>query len=153
MKTTFVAAALALALAQPAAAITFPSLTTIYVGAGVTDDGGGENVGIATVLICTNVSGMTTGIRFLLLSSSGASLGASNFPSVAHGGTVTLGTHATSTFNESQLPTGPIAQGSVNIESRQSGVFCTAFIVDAADAVDMAPLDLVRVNPHPGTVE
>ena len=153
MNTTFAAFALAATLAQPAAAVTFPTLTTIYVGSGVTDNGGGENMGIATTFICTNVSGVTTTIRFLVLSSSGASLGFSTFPSVPHGGTVTLATHATSTFNESQLPTGPVAQGAVNIESLQSGVFCTAFIVDGADAVDMAPLHLVRVNPHPGTVE
>src|SRR5687768_8830294 len=106
MKTTFAVIALAATLAQPAAATTFPTLTTIYVGAGVTDNGGGENTGIATTFICTNVSGVTTGIRILLLSSSGASLGASNFPSVPHGATVTLATHATSTFNESQLPVG-----------------------------------------------
>ena len=35
MKTTLTAIALAATLVQPAAAVTFPSLTTIYVGAGV----------------------------------------------------------------------------------------------------------------------
>jgi len=153
MKTTLTAIALAATLAQPASAITFPSLTTIYVGAGVTDDGGVDNAGIATTFICSNVSGVTTSIRFLVLSPSGAVVGSSTFGTVPHGGTVTLATHATSTFLESLMSTGQVAQGVVNIESLQSGVFCTAFVVDGFDPVDMAPLHLVRINPHPGTVE
>ena len=146
-------AACAAAFAQPASATTFPTLTTIYVGAGVRDDGGAENVGIATTAVCSNVSGVTTSLRFLVLSPSGAVVGSSTFGTVPHGGTVTLATHATSTFLESLMSTGQVAQGVVNIESLQSGVFCTAFVVDGFDPVDMAPLHLVRINPHPGTVE
>ena len=67
------ASAIALAaLAQPASAITFPTLTTIYVGAGVKDDGGAGDAGIATSFLCSNVSGRTADIRFLVLNHSGS---------------------------------------------------------------------------------
>ena len=61
----------ALALAQPAASITFPELTTIYVGTGVRDSGGGPDVGIATAFQCSNVSGATAEVRFLVLDRDG----------------------------------------------------------------------------------
>jgi len=48
MKHHIAATALAATIARPAAAVTFPSLTTIYVGSGVYDDGGAANSGIAT---------------------------------------------------------------------------------------------------------
>ena len=45
-------------------------------------------------------------------------------------------------------------EGVVNIESLQSGVFCNAKTIDAAaDSRIGVTLPLVRVNPHPGTVE
>ena len=52
------------------------------------------------------------------------------------------------------LIVGSLSSGTVNIEATNSGVFCTAMIVDAASGnVDGVDLHLVRVNPHPGTVE
>ena len=52
------------------------------------------------------------------------------------------------------LATGNLNGGVVNIESTQSGVFCSAVTIDAAAiSPDGVPLRLVRVNPHPGTVE
>ena len=51
------------------------------------------------------------------------------------------------------MPTGLVEHGVINIESTQSGVFCSAFIVDAADAGEMAPIHLVRINGHPGAEE
>jgi hypothetical protein len=72
MKTTLTAIALAATLAQPASAITFPSLTTIYVGTGVLDSGGADNTGTATTFFCSNVSGITAQVRFLILSDIGA---------------------------------------------------------------------------------
>jgi hypothetical protein len=44
MKTKLSAITLAVALAQPAAAVTFPTLTTIYVGSGVYDDSDAANL-------------------------------------------------------------------------------------------------------------
>jgi hypothetical protein len=45
---TFLAALTFAALAQPAAAVPFPSLTTIYVGSGVLDNGAADDAGTAT---------------------------------------------------------------------------------------------------------
>ena len=64
MKTTFAALAVAAMFAHPAAATTFPSLTTIYVGAGVHDSGTADNTGTATAFHCSNVSGGSVQIRF-----------------------------------------------------------------------------------------
>jgi hypothetical protein len=42
----------------------------------------------------------------------------------------------------------------LNVESTQSGVFCTAAIIDAELGPNYGSSPhLVRVNPHPGTVE
>jgi hypothetical protein len=149
------AIALAAALAQPASAITFPSLTTIYVGTGVEDDGGGAGAGWATVFQCTNVSGQSADIRFLVLSSAGAALGSATL-TVPHGGTRAAGTHDAFFFTENVLLHAGTANanGGINIESTQSGVFCTANVTDGLGFPDFSyALRLVRVNPHPGTVE
>jgi hypothetical protein len=152
---TALAAALATAtLAAPASAITFPSLTTIYIGSGVLDSGSGANAGTATVFHCSNVSGFIANIRFLVLSNAGGIEGNVTL-GVVHGETVTVPTHATLAYSEVEdLATGGVNEGVINIESTQSGVFCTAKTIDAALASPVGvPLDLVRVNPHPGTVE
>jgi hypothetical protein len=155
MKKHLSAFALAATLAQPAAAVTFPSLTTIYVGSGVYDDGGGDNGGVATSIHCSNVSGVTVSVRALVLNFIGANFGSLTV-NLAHGATVTFSTHLTSVFNDEDLGvTFGIKQGVVNVESTNSAVFCTAVVVDAANEPPtlMSPLHLVRVNPHPGTVE
>jgi len=154
VKKHLAAFALAAALAQPAAAVTFPTMTTIYVGSGVTDGGNGPApVGEATVVLCSNVSGVATSIRLLLLSITGEVVKSHTFPSVAHGATIVAATHDTNGFFETVLDTGAILHGVVNVESLQSAVFCTAAIVDASAIAQGIPLHLVRVNPHPGTVE
>jgi hypothetical protein len=156
MKELFVAAVLAAALAQPASAVTFPSLTTIYVGSGVYDDGSTDNNGEATSVHCSNVSGVSVQVRVLVLSSEGTVEGALT-RTLAHGATVTWSTHQTVVFSDASTPfgTGPVQQGVVNVEATNSAVFCTAHIVDAAGdpPAFMGDLHLVRVNPHPGTVE
>jgi hypothetical protein len=157
MKKHLIAAVLAAALAQPAAAITFPSLTTIYVGSGVTDSGGAVNAGVATSFHCTNVSGFTASVRFLVLHLDGTVAGSFIQPAVAHGRTQSVATHGTVVFGSEQAtsPGTVINQGSIIIESTESAVFCTAALVDAGAAIPAfaMPLHLVRVNPHPGTVE
>jgi hypothetical protein len=155
MKKYLAAIALAAALAHPASATTFPSLTTIYIGSGVRDDGGGANTGVATIFMCSNVSGLSAQVRFLVLTSGGLVLG-QHTRTMAHGRTFTAATHLTATFfDDVDLGFGSVGQGVINIEATQSGVFCTAAVVnaDAADAAQGIPLHLVRVNPHPGTVE
>jgi hypothetical protein len=149
------AAACAVIVAPTASATTFPSLTTIYIGSGVTDDGSAAETGIATMFYCSNVSGVAAGVRFLVLGSTGTIEGQATVPSLAHGSTLTVSTHPTAAFLEAALNTGAVSGGVINIESTQSGVFCTAAMVDAGGnpPTFSMPLHLVRVNPHPGAVE
>ncbi len=153
MKKYLIAAVLAAAFTHPALATTFPTLTTIYVGSGVRDDGAIINSGIATVFNCSNVSGLPANVRFLVLDSTGA-VEANATSVLSHGATFTAATHSTLTFLENaDLATDAVGQGVVNIESTQSGVFCNAMIVDAADAGEGISLPLVRINGHPGAEE
>ena len=154
MKTHLAAAALVAWFAQPAAAITFPSLTTIYVGSGVRDDGGIPEAGTATTFHCSNVSGAGTTVRFLILDHTGG-LDTALTRAIAHGQTITVSTHSVKAYIESNdLETGILREGVINIESLESGVFCNAKTIDAAsDSPVGTILPLVRVNPHPGTVE
>ena len=156
MKTYLAATVLAVALAQPAGAVTFPSLTTIYVGSGVFDDGGADDTGSATSIHCSNVSGASVQVRVLILGETGAVEGALT-ESLAHGATQTFSTHQTNIFADvdNDLATGSVGQGVVNVETTNSAVFCTALTVNASlsNLVEGVPLRLVRVNPHPGTVE
>ena len=156
MKHLTAAIALAAALAQPASAITFPSLTTIYIITGAKDSGTGNTIGTATAMQCTNVSGVTTSIRFVALSTTGAVLNAVIVNDVVHGRTVEVSTHGTAAYASEELliPGTPLDSGAVNIEALQSAVFCTAAIIDAAAArPDGITPHIIRVNPHPGTVE
>jgi hypothetical protein len=156
MRKPFAAFALAaFAFAQPAGAITFPGLTTIYIGMGVEDSGGAANTGAATLFQCSNVSGTSAQVRFLVLSVEGTFLG-QNTVTIPHGGGRNVSTHFTGHFPEDGViaPDVTFSRGTVNIESTQSGVFCQGFIVDAAAAGPTGiPLRFIRVNPHPGTVE
>ena len=150
---TIFAVACAAALAQPAAAVTFSSLTTIYVGSGVSDDGAIEFEGVATAFICSNVSGQSATIRFLVLGKEGQ-LEASSSTTVPHGGTRVAVTHRAATFlTDLDLATGTVAHGVVNIESTQSGVFCNAVVAEADTTAQAYPLRLVRINGHPGAEE
>jgi hypothetical protein len=149
----FVAAALAGFVSEAAAdtaPAAFPSLTTIYVGTGVMDNG----VDIATTFHCTNVSGVGVSIRFLLLGGSGIVLTAQS-QAVAHGATVAVSTRATSAFFENLiLNPGIVDPGGINIEATNSAVFCKAIIHNSTSpTVVGVDFPLVRVNPHPGTAE
>ena len=154
MNNYLAAVALAAVLGQPAAAVTFPSLTTIYVGSGVRDNGGAGGVGTATVFHCTNVSGVSASVRYLVLNPVGQ-VSASTTITLPHGQTRTAATHNTAAyFEDPLLATGLVEQGAVNIESTQSGLFCSAMTIDAAAASPIGvPLRLIRINPHPGSVE
>jgi hypothetical protein len=103
---------------------------------------------------CSNVSGVPTSIRILVLNSAGIVVGNTSVTGVGHGRTLRFATHPTFLGNEEYLATGGIFGGVINVESLQSGVFCTFAVVDAAGPGGAGfPLNAVRVNPHPGTVE
>ena len=153
MKKCLFVCAFAAALVQPAAAITFSQLTTIYVGAGVQDTtGAGQNT--ATVFSCGNVSGVAATMRILILDNTGGVV-ESFTQALPHGAHLTAATRGVATIaGEVVLDSGAVLGGVVNIESMQSGVFCSAALLDAvSDVVTGAALHLVRVNAHPGTVE
>jgi hypothetical protein len=159
MRKSFAAFAFAVfALVPPATATTFPSLTTIYVGTGVFDSGHGDNAGTATVFFCSNVSGIAAQVRFVVLDNSANVVGNVTV-NVAHGESTIAATHGVTVYEgEASMLVGIFGRqtrGAVlNIESTQSGVFCTARIQGATlGAEEAVPLHLVRVNPHPGTVE
>jgi len=80
MRKSFAVFALAAASVQPALAVTFPSLTTIYVAAGVLDQGGAPGTGVATTVYCANVSGQTAQVRVLILDNEGEVAAASRDP-------------------------------------------------------------------------
>ena len=151
MKKYLAAAALTAALAQPAAAVTFPSLTTIYVASGVYDSGDVDDVGTATTISCSNVSGLTTTVRLLILSPTGSVVGSISTPLI-HGATILASTHGTF-LEEVDLGLPAIFGGVLNIESTQSGVFCSAAVVGANGEDGATSLHLVRINGHPGAEE
>lgn len=157
MKRSLLALALTASSAvvtEPAPAITFANLTTIYVGSGVVDNGAGIDTGVATTFTCSNVSGFGASVRFLVLYPGGqvAAQATANLP---HGGQVIASTHDTALFQENLALATGLVQGTVNIEATQSAVFCTAAILDATGPTPTfaLPLHLVRVNSHPGTAE
>lgn len=149
-------AAAALTAALPAQATTF-SLRTIYVASGVFDSGDLADVGTATSVHCSNLSGKSATVRVSFYARSGLLEGFNSGP-LANLETRTISTHATY-FGETYLGTGAIAQGVLNVQSTESGVFCSAMLVDAAggpgaaDVPEGVALHMVRYNPHPGTVE
>jgi hypothetical protein len=143
------------AAARPAPAnVAFGGLRTIYVASGVTDSGGADNTGVATSFHCTNVSGATAQIRFMLLNFDGTVAAPPITVNVGHGVTHTKSTHgAVQTEDLPHLAPGVVIdQGVVNIESNQSAVFCSAMIVDASNVINGNALHLTRVNPDPGAV-
>jgi hypothetical protein len=153
MRKSFAAFAFAVAatLAQPASAITFSKLTTIYIGSGVRDSW--TEGTMATAFLCTNVSGVTANIRVQVLFSSGNLANQVTF-GVPHGQTRTVVTNQIATFiNNHNLTTDNVAQGAVNIESTQSAVFCNALIMHRTNHAEGVPLRLVRINGHPGAEE
>ena len=73
---------------------------------------------------------------------------------LSHGHTVAVSTHDAPLFGESGTAGAGLIQGAANIESTQSAVFCSAAILDSVAPLEFSfPLHIVRVNPHPGTVE
>ena len=72
---------------------TLPLGATIYLGTGVLD-GGAQNAGVATVISCTNGSGVAATVRFVVLSFNGVPAGSATV-SIPHGRTWIAATHNT----------------------------------------------------------
>src|SRR5688572_11777168 len=105
MKTTLTAIALAAALAQPASATTFPTFRTIYVVPGLQDSGTSSS-NTATAVSCSNVSGQTAEMRFLILD--GGLTKVDGTATVAHGADITLATQNVNSILEALFFTGEL---------------------------------------------
>ena len=137
----------------PAQATTFANPTIIYVGSGVFDSGDGPNTGTATSVHCSNFTGTTASVTVLFFSAPTVFRGKSG-TTFANAKTVTVSTHGVLHFNDLVANTGAISKGFFIVQSTQSGVYCTAMIVDADGPPSSGiALHMVRYNPHPETVE
>jgi hypothetical protein len=132
----------------------FPDLTIIYRASGVTDDGQGEEVGIATAFHCTNFSNKKVRIKFLLRGRDGALVSA-KFGEILPKATYIATTHDTQIFGSDVfLSEGISFEGSIQIAATHPNVLCSAMIVDATTDETMGMnLPMVRYNPAPGTTE
>jgi len=149
------AALLAYSLPAPALAGLGDPEITIYRFSGVRDNGGGENVGVATSFHCTNFSGATENIRFVTRNSDGT-IKSNVVLQVPHLNTPTISTHPTNAYidNGGTLATGAVTQGTTAIAATSINVICTAMTIDAANPKpDGLVLRAIRFNPVPGSQE
>jgi hypothetical protein len=156
MKTIhwLVASALMVGMAAPAAAATTDPEVIIYRFPGVFDNGGANDLGVATSFHCTNFSGVTENIRFVTRGFDGTLL--SNVVRVInHLTTTTVSTHGTVAYNEPQtLGTGFVAQGTTAIAATSINIICTAMTIDASTTVPIGvALRGIRFSPVPGSQE
>src|SRR5262249_51561164 len=149
------AAALAFVLSASADAAQTDPEVIIYRFPGVFDDAGLDNLGISTVFHCTNFSGVTENVRFVTRGVSGT-LQANFVVDILHLHTRTVSTHLTvAYFNDSDMGTGGVTQGTTAIAATSINVVCTAMTIDAANAKPAFAVSLrgIRFNPAPGSQE
>jgi hypothetical protein len=147
----FIAAA-PLAGAIPAHAQT-PN-TLLYLYSGLRDNGGASQTGVASTVHCSNFSGVTVAVQFLVFNFDGTVKANVTF-SIPNSATRTASTHATILYTEDQvLNTGIVNQGFALVVGSSPFIVCTAEIVDAAapNPVGIARHGL-RYNPIAGTQE
>jgi hypothetical protein len=103
-----------------------------YFVSGVADDGGGNNVGMATSFPCTNLDRATQTISFVVHASDGAVVGRGS-AAVAPKQTITASTHRTLLFvDDVILATGGVLQGYATISATSPNLVCSAMIFDAS---------------------
>jgi hypothetical protein len=157
MKKSLLAFAVAAAIVAPEArATTFPALTTIYFASGAVDNSNTSQLGVATIVSCSNLSGQTASVRYQFRAANGTLLagGTLLLASLAQQYVTTQG--GVDFVTPIDIQTGPFLGGTVQILSTQSAIYCSAMLVHA-DGASSGPagvaLHMVRLNPHPGTVE
>ncbi len=127
----------------------------IYRVAGVRDNGGLANAGIATLFQCTNLSPLDEMFEFNLRSSSGETISSQGFifgPRISF----TVATHTTLAFIETAVmkPGTVISTGVMTIFSTNINAVCNAMIVDASTASPQGiALHMQRYNPIAMTQE
>jgi hypothetical protein len=117
------------------------------------DNGGADNIGVATSFHCTNFSGVTENIRFVTRGSGGNLLTNMDF-GIAHLATLAVSTHDTAAYAgiANTLNTGLIAQTAIAATS--TNIICTAVTMDGASVAPVGvELRGIRVSPIPGSQE
>src|SRR5262249_29691943 len=125
----------------------------LYRFTGVNDDGGGAGIGVATVFQCTNFSGATETIRFVLRDRQASFIINTTF-TLQHLHTVTAATHPANGFLDADInfQVG-VGHGSMAIAATTTSIVCTAMVVNAANETAVGTLHAVRFSPIPGTQE
>ena len=138
----------------PANLRAFPALTVIYKAAGVRDSGSAENAGTATTTHCTNTSGASQRIRYVVRNFNGAVVADAAF-TVGAITTRTVSTHGTVLVEDLPFlsPGVAIAQGVITIYATAASVICTIQVLDASTGVSVGDLHLVRFNSIADTQE
>ena len=159
MKAThWIIAAVAFAFVQPAQAATTDPEVIIYRFPGVRDTGGAPGSGVATSFHCTNFSGGTETVRFVLRDTSSAIV-SNNTYTLNHLRTVTISTRVNAAYLHDLTipvlaPTGIFAQGTVAIAATSTSIICTAMTIDASTTAPVGvALRGIRFNPVPGSQE
>ena len=150
----WIIAAVAFSSVQPAQAGVNDPEVIIYRFPGVRDDGGANNLGIATVFHCTNFSGTVENIRFVTRTFDGA-IKFNDVTNIPHLFTRTATTHVVAAYvGDVNMNTGIVNQGTTAIAATSTNVICTAMTIDAANAKPVGlALRGIRFSPVPGSQE
>jgi hypothetical protein len=128
----------------------------IYFVAGIFDNGGIDNQGVATVIHCSNVG--TSGVvraRLQIFNVDGDVRADRPFD-IKTSATVTLATHAPlAYYADYALATGLVNQGLAKIFANSRNIVCSAMTIDAEHLtpISAVALHMVRFNPIADTQE
>src|SRR5262249_51248992 len=148
MKTIhlLVSAALATGMAAPALGGVDDPEVIIYRFSGVRDDGAVAGAGVATVIHCSNFSGATESLRFVLRGFD-ATIKKNTAIPIAHLNTLMAITHVTMAYPGIfvALATGAVFGGMATIAATSTNIVCTANTIDASTASPVGvPLRAIR---------
>ena len=148
------AVGLASILAAPAEAAQTDPEVIIYRFPGVRDDGGGPNVGVATVFHCTNFSGAAETLRFVTRDFDSGIKSNGTF-TLLHLRTTSVVTHNVAAYGtDLLLATNVVNGGTTAIAATSTNIVCTAMTIDAANPKPTGvSLRGIRFSPVPGSQE
>jgi len=151
---TIAAAVLAFVQAAPANAGVNDPEVVIYRFPGTADNGGASGTGFATVFHCTNFSGVTEVIRFVMRDGLTTTIKGNFDTPIDHLVTKTIATKNPSAYTAViSLNTGAF-KGTTAIAATSPNIICTAMTINAglAEPVGVS-LRGIRFNPAPGSQE
>jgi len=142
------------AVTVPAYAGVNDPLQPVYVFPGARDNGGGAGTGVATSVHCTNFSGATEKLLYVVLNFDSSTKANLNL-NIGQAQTRTASTHDTVLYAEDLiLNTGVVNQGVVGVSATNLNIVCTAQVLDASAATPNGiNLHGIRFNPITGTAE